>query len=403
MDETLDLNWSEGSGGLSGATEEIGPRYVDRSLIGRGGMNEVFCVRDRRLGRLVALKRPRTDVPPGSDRLRREAEVLASLDHPAVVPVFDVGFDGGQPAYVMKLLQRQSLWDLIRRRRDEGLRSRSALPEFLPIVLRVGEALAHAHSRGVLHLDLKPGNVIVEDTGGVFLVDFGLTEKSGTVLAGTAGTPGFMAPEQAGEQQVDERTDVFGLGAILHAAMTFRPLYIAPDKAERRRMARECRPQDYTGLDLPVAVRGILDRALARDPGERYPSVHAMVEAIRSLLLGAWRLDTRDYEPGVDIVREGETAGEAFFIVSGRCEVLRETTQGIKQLRILGEGEAFGEIGFLIGEKRTATVRSLDPVRVAPVSRERFQSLLDQAPILGPFASALARRVVELTDELLAK
>lgn len=224
-----------------------GTRYRLIRRVGAGGMGAVYEAEDLTLARRVALKV--LDIPDtGGDlgrRLAREARVLASLEHPGIVPVHDAGtLSDGRVFYAMKLVDGARL--------DEHLSSVPSLADRLRIFLRVADAVAFAHAKGVLHRDLKPSNVMVGPFGEVLVMDWGLAktledrEEPGTV----AGTPGFMAPEQALGGAVDVRTDVWGLGALLAAI----PAGTAP----------------------PKALLAIIEKATASDPAARYPDVPSL-------------------------------------------------------------------------------------------------------------------------------
>jgi serine/threonine protein kinase len=225
-----------------------GTRYVLLNRVGRGGMGVVYAARDDKLGRRVALKV--LDVPERSGelarRLIREAQVLATLEHPGIVPVHDVGtLQDGRVFYTMKLVEGQRL--------DKYIKTVPSVPDRLRLFLRICETLAFAHARGVLHRDVNPGNVMVGPFGEVLVLDWGLAkimrapaplngacDSEGTIAHGTAalmptsrsdtterspvtgfgvamGTPGYMSPEQArgDNDALDERSDIFSLGALL--------------------------------------------------------------------------------------------------------------------------------------------------------------------------------------------
>jgi len=204
-----------------------GTRYVVESEIGRGGMGVIYAARDGELDRRVALK-----ILEGS--FAEEPRVIARLEHPSIVPIYDAGrLPDGRVYYAMKLVAGLSL--------DRYLAESHTLAERLRVLRRVGEALAFAHSRGAIHRDVKPQNVMVGEFGEVYLMDWG--------VEAVAGTPAFRAPEA----QLDSRSDIYGLGALLQ--------FVLPASA-------------------PPALQAIAAKAMHHDPEARYSSASALLADI---------------------------------------------------------------------------------------------------------------------------
>ena len=250
-------------------------RYEIVEQIGAGGMGTVYLAHDRELDREVALKVLRAPVPTGEDRERilREARILASLEHPGIVPVHDVGtLPDGRLFYVMKRVRGE--------RFDAFARGQHARTELLRAFLQVCDAVAFAHAAGVIHRDLKPQNVMLGAFGEVLVLDWGVARTSGEgrgpwgagsadgPAVSAAGTPGYMAPEQL-RGAADERVDVFGLGGILYFLLTCAH----PDGGEHP-----------AWRDVAPALRAICDRARAVDPTARYQSVAALAADIVNYL-----------------------------------------------------------------------------------------------------------------------
>lgn len=275
-----------------------GTKYRLVRRLGRGGMGSVYAAEDTELGREVAIK-----VSSGADasselceRLRREARIIARLEHPAIVPVHDLGaLPDGRLYYVMKLVRGERLDAWAARQSDE----RTAVRLFQRIV----EAVAFAHARGILHRDLKPENVMVGEFGEALVMDWGIAKEltaapsragevdveahpTGATGAGAVlGTPAYMPPEQArGDlDALGPRSDVYGLGALLYFLLSGQAPF--PDGTPRVATAQ---PAALHGVrpSLPPALVAVCDRAMAVDPADRYPSALALGDDVRRFLDG---------------------------------------------------------------------------------------------------------------------
>jgi hypothetical protein len=276
-------------------------RYRVVALLGEGGMGRVFEVVDEQFGRNVALKELLADAR-GTDiegRFVVEAVVTANLEHPGIVPVYERGRrDDGTLYYTMRRVRGRSLDDAIAS--ATSMRERLAL---LPTIIGVAQTLAFAHEHGVIHRDIKPANVYVGPRGEAFVLDWGIAKvrgvddrrtdapaipvSTGKTQAGAVfGTPSYMAPEQArGEvSAIDERTDVFCLGALLHVVLSGRAPYEGASAADVLSKAQVADVQsiDAVAPDAPLALRQIVKRALARDPNERFLSAGDLADALRN-------------------------------------------------------------------------------------------------------------------------
>lgn len=228
-------------------------RYSLQETIGEGGMGRVFRAHDRELDRVVAIKVTAWPGDEDTGRLRREAQVLASLEHPGIVPIHDAGvLPDGRSYYVMKFVRGKRL--------DAALDGVPALTERLRLFDRLCDTIAFAHARGLVHRDLKPGNVMVGGFGEVLVLDWGLARPRGAD-AGVGGTRGYMAPDPG---PVNVRSDVYALGAIL------RDLVQACPSGTRER-----------------PLRSIITRAMSDDPDHRYPDASALAEDVRRCSAGA--------------------------------------------------------------------------------------------------------------------
>jgi serine/threonine-protein kinase len=276
----------------------IGGRYALGELLGRGGMAEVRKGTDTRLGRTVAVKRLRTDL--ASDitfqaRFRREAQSSASLNHPAIVAVYDTGeeqaTDGSgvaQPYIVMEFVAGRTLRDILR----EG---RKILPErALEITSGVLSALDYSHRAGIIHRDIKPGNVMLTPSGDVKVMDFGIaramSDASSTMTqtAAVVGTAQYLSPEQARGEPVDSRSDVYSAGCLLYELLTGRPPFVgdSPVAVAYQHVREPAAPPSDHDTEVTPEVDGIVMKALAKRVEDRYQSAAAMRSDIERYLAG---------------------------------------------------------------------------------------------------------------------
>jgi WD40 repeat protein/serine/threonine protein kinase len=319
-----------GAGESTSESPEAGLRYVLRRAHAEGGIGRVWLAYDTELGRDVALKvlRPERVGDPGlTARFLHEARITSRLQHPGVVPVYElapgaaIGPDDDQPPfYTMRLVQGRTLTEAIRAYHAARPPGRRTLERttLLNAFVSVCQTVAYAHARGVIHRDLKPENIALGDFGEVVVLDWGFAKEIGTregellregeapaepavsarpeprppdtatasVAGQMLGTPAYMAPEQAACGPTDERTDVYGLGAILYELLTGRPPYPGEDSATVLRQVREGPPQrpGSVGARVPPALEAVCQKALARDPADRYPTAAAVAREVQHWL-----------------------------------------------------------------------------------------------------------------------
>jgi hypothetical protein len=404
-------------------------RFDDRGEIARGGMSTVRRVFDHLVLREVAMKvlEPTRDV----DELARfveEAQITGQLDHPNIVPVHDIEMDeqGLPTRFTMKLVRGDTLESLLHACGESPLPSEK-LEELLQVFLRVCDAVAFAHSRGVIHRDLKPSNIMVGSHGQVYVMDWGVAllrecprvseapkpprvQRAGDTLpevyGSLAGTPLYMAPEQASGEvtAIDERTDVYGLGAILYQMLTQCPPHDAPSVEESLQLARhgEIIPPAERRKDvaLPPLLCRIATKALSKDPCDRYPSVDALKHDVEAFLRGGGWFSQKIFAPGTDIVEEGAIADAAYIITRGQCELLKTVDGETRLVRHLEPGDVFGETAIFTSSRRTATIRAKTEVTALVVTRGALERELARTEWLGAFVRAVAERFVELDHQV---
>jgi len=268
--------------------------------IGRGGMGVVYAARQVSLNRTVALKVLPASVrqdPRLLARFRREAEAAGRLRHPNIVPVYSIGEVAGTPFFAMELVEGQSLADVLRRRRagdDAGLPPAGDAYRrwVVTAVARVADGLAYAHRQGILHRDIKPGNILVEYDGTPRITDFGLAlDLQATELTQTGeffGSPLYMSPEQAlrREQPVDARTDIYSLAVTACELLTLQLPYHGTTRADvmAALAGGDIVPPRQIDPDLPEALERILLQALQRDPRQRYAAAADLAADLRRWL-----------------------------------------------------------------------------------------------------------------------
>ncbi len=377
--------------------------------LAHGGMGRITRARDRRLGREVAIKE--VLAPYLRARFEREATITAKLQHPAIVPVYEAGaWPDGSAFYTMRLVSGGTLGEAI-----EKAGSFEARLALLPHVLALTEALGYAHARRIVHRDLKPGNVLVGEFGETVVIDWGLAKDldrspggggaGGEAGGGEAdrhgsdvdsaeltragsiiGTPCFIAPEQAAGAAIDERADVYALGAILYNLLAGHPPYWDCTEHSAELLlaaAREVSPTPIEQLAprTPADLRAIVERAMARDPAARYPSAKEMAEELRRFEAGQL-LGSREYRLHEILTR---------WIRRHRAAV----TVGAVALGVLAI-----VIGVSVG-KDIARQRETRRMLAESQLEQGRQLLVEGDP--GQAASYLAAAVAELPDDPVAR
>jgi len=289
LETSLGMHHDEvnGAGGME-MPEELGD-YQLMEEIGRGGQGLVYRARQKSLNRVVALKvigLGRWATTAHIKRFRLEAEAAARLDHPCIVPIHEIGESGGSCYFSMKLVEGRRLDEVVRR---ESMSNRRAAE----LTVKLARTVHYAHQRGILHRDIKPGNVLLDADGEPHLTDFGLarlveTESTLTGTMDAIGTPSYMAPEQAAGQtaQLTSATDVYGLGAVFYHLLTSHPPFAGGTTYETIRLVLESEPRQPSlwnpKVDRDLAT--ICLNCLEKDPQRRYSSALALAEDLERWL-----------------------------------------------------------------------------------------------------------------------
>ncbi|MER6268163.1 Stk1 family PASTA domain-containing Ser/Thr kinase [Streptomyces sp900105755] len=273
----------------------LGGRYELGHVLGRGGMAEVYLAHDTRLGRTVAVKTLRADLardPSFQARFRREAQSAASLNHPAIVAVYDTGedyIDGVSiPYIVMEYVDGSTLRELLHS-------GRKLLPErAMEMTIGILQGLEYAHRSGIVHRDIKPANVMLTRNGQVKVMDFGIARAMGdagmtmTQTAAVIGTAQYLSPEQAKGEQVDARSDLYSTGCLLYELLTVRPPFVgdSPVAVAYQHVREEPQPPSVFDPEITPEMDAIVLKALVKDPNYRYQSADEMRADIEACLDG---------------------------------------------------------------------------------------------------------------------
>ncbi len=312
--------WMGASGDVGEAATDFGDlgevdpnNYILGAEFARGGMGRIIAMRDRRLGRKVAVKELLKDSPGLVRRFQREALITGQLEHPAIVPVYEAGrWPSGEPFFAMKLVDGKSLKEVI-----AGTGTLAERMALLPNIITVADALAYAHERKIIHRDLKPANVLIGDFGETVVIDWGLAKHLGsdeaeddtdaigsgdhtdTVAGAVIGTPAYMAPEQARGDRATERTDVYALGAMLYTTLAGTTPYDGPTAHSVMEQVVTKPPPALAAraADVPDDLQTIVAKAMARNPADRYANAIELAQDLNRFqtgqLVGAHDYTTR--------------------------------------------------------------------------------------------------------------
>lgn len=360
-------------------------------------MGRIEAAYDPALGRRVAIKTLRPEFKDDDRAVTsfiEEARTTGQLEHPNVVPIYELGESPDDPYIVMQLVHGQSLSELLAAttRPETGADEAALLQSFVQIVLRLCDALAFAHGRGVFHCDVKPDNVMVGQHGQVYLMDWGVA-RAPEKREGFGGTMLYMAPEQllGKTHEIDARTDVFGLGGVLYEILTGstpndgKGVLAAAAALQARRFAPRA-----LWSSLPPELCRITQKALAPARHDRYASVALLRAELEQFLRGGGWFETLTAMDGELIVVEGEPGSTAYVIQSGNCDVWK-TIHGERRLvKRLGPGDVFGEAAVFGGGTRTASIVAVGAVTLKVVSGVALNRELDQNPMLAAFVRSLA-------------
>ena len=328
-------------------------KYEVLGEIARGGMGAVFRGVDQSLGRPVAIKillQRYNDDAESVERFRREARAMASLDHPNVIPVYAIGEEEGHHYFVMKFLTGWTVSERLKRVRL-GLADPFGVDEVRDILIQLCMGLEHAHQRGLIHRDIKPGNIMVDPNGHTTIMDFGIVKESeDDTLTKTGivfGTPDYMAPEHAQGQAPGPATDVYSLGIVAYEMLTGEQPFkgSSPFSLVLKHIKQPPPPLVERREDIHQAFQDVIFKAIAKKPEDRYASAGAMADALKSLMpespsmpsLSAESINTDAApSPGEDVpFLPGEPSSD-----TGSTSVPKNRPSIISQGQVMGGGDA---------------------------------------------------------------
>lgn len=410
-------------------------KYEFEGKMVEGGMGAIYKVLDGSLMRNSAMKVILPEHKKNSSTLKdfiTEAKITGLLEHPNITPVHDLGFSKESGLYfTMKLINGEPLVDIIYGLKEGNpIYSRYDLYTRLTIFRKVLDAIAFAHSKNIIHRDIKPHNIMIGEFGEVLLMDWGLAKFSavkydkqnhnnsktiddnlsyafieslpGSLLEpdGTIkGSPAYLAPEQArGEpKEIDKRTDIFLLGATLYHIVALDVPYKGEDvmsvvkKAEHRDLI----PPDERAPDLqiPNELCKIIMKSMEKEKEDRYQSVEEMIRDIDNILLGKWAtFDKEVFKKGETIIKEGEKGDKAYYILKGSVTVTKKISGKEVELANLTAGSIFGEMSIITEEERSATVIANEDIELAILTKNTLERSLEKLP---PYVNEIIKSITE--------
>jgi serine/threonine protein kinase len=407
-------------------------RYSQLRELGAGSIGKVHAVFDNFLQRVVAHKSMKQEHLNNQNILRtfgNEIKLMGRLSHPGILPVYDamVG-DYGEPSYIMRYAEGQDLAALMQMPKGKLESVAIPLEQSVRILVKLCETLAYAHDHGVLHLDLKPENIMLGRYGEVLIMDWGAARVYDTAKfeAGIKdhtgdgveieykhenrnlliGTPAYMSPEQlkSPRDQLTPPSDIFSIGILFYQMITgqhpfkervFEKLSAKIDSFNPP-AAHEVNP------DVPYSISRICERMLKKKPEERYQGFREVIKDIDDYQRSGAGAPTRNYAPGETIFKEGDPSNFVCIVVSGNVEISVRKDGKQHVIARLGPNEPFGELAALTGKARTATATALEASVIRMISKQDIAVEIENlSPWVGSMVKALSKRFIDNSERLL--
>ncbi|MCP4803774.1 MAG: cyclic nucleotide-binding domain-containing protein [Proteobacteria bacterium] len=357
------------------------------------------------------------------DQLAHEARLMAYLDHPGVVPVFPLDEDGA-PSYTMKELRGETLHAHLKRRLQTD--KWPSVYEAVQLFTRISEAMANAHEKGILHLDLKPANIMVEPHGHIVVIDWGLSRfyhwgpyeaylergQESSAMAklrepdwDRSGPPPYMSVEQMTQpfDRLGPPADIFSAGVVLYVMLTKRRPFpsqkTSADYVESRRSHRVVPPHRLRA-DVPRGLSDLCVRMLLPGPSERPQTFREVLDELGELSTFGASGQVRGLAPGEVLFHEGDDSRSAYQILDGTLDVSIATDAGPKVLATRSVGDIIGELAMLSGTPRSATLTATSAVLLREVTPEVIEAELDKVhPLLARMVRRMSDRLIEEVDK----
>lgn len=406
-------------------------RYQKAGDIGEGGLSKVTSSFDGLLGRIVAVKELKEENFSDPDHLKAfitEARMISYLDHPGVVTVYDTHLtEDGRLRYTMQLVEGRTLSEFLQYHIETEVVYENYLFDVLNIFTKLCETLAYAHDKGVIHLDIKPENVMLGNYGEVKIMDWGnarlyddsfyqdyvrkfVSEGSDASIQMDAdeaifGTPLYMSPEQTlSRSELGPTSDIFSVGVVIYELLTGQKPFAAPTVEEIIERVRTLAPPAVHELnpDIPLRLSGIIQRMMQKAPGDRHQSAHEVLNDIQAAQTSGQAFPLWEIPAGQVIFHEGDPGDFTIRIKSGRVEISKQNQGTRVVLAELGPGDVLGELSVFSNMPRTATATTLEDTAVYLMRNSEVNAELDKlSPWVSQMISALSKRFGELNKRVM--